>query len=780
MKSWFILLAILLLTCFRLAPASGDSVFETARLKSVAANPPGVSLTLSLPGGRMQFHQGEIIPLTAAFASHLPKAYRLNTDPGSRDLAWNSDAFQVDAPTGATDPLRVYYDHEFGVSYNGPGPGFQPLAAHPVTIPYTLNEWLRFDAPGRYRVYLTSGRVVAAGKRHEDFFFQGRAMASNAVDLEILPDDPAWADRTLQQALPLFNAGDEDAHKRDARQAAVRTVRFLGTPDAARAMVARYGRLTEYDSWNSAAYYQTRLGLFGFPQPALVIQEMERRIAAPEFPVFSFFLNDLAQTQFLAAYPQPVPPFVAHDPARDKQRQTAFRRRFDALAALTEQGRKELAAAFPAKRGKARAVSLYTLFAMDDRHGDTAAHRGLARALVPVFDQLPPEEQTYLLDDDDWREMRGPAMLPPLRRLYAHPQTKEAYGAVSMRSLALRRLAELSPAEGRTLLLAEIRSAHPRVEDTILCSLPERTLPALNRVLAANLERSLNGEDGEVQSRLVERYATRAILPRVKAMYQGSSVTSDCAIESNLLAYFLRTDHAYGLKQMRKVLASRKDTGCCRFVLSNVTALAPGPDVERLAVAHLHDPDTQVESDAVKTLGTYGSRAAEAPLWARMREWRRQWLGKAGQIEPTDNPVAVSWQLEYALTQALATAPGWLLDQAKLQALEALCVTRSAHGNVAEFLRGWAAPISITFGGERDQWSVVQYGQLPSLAALENKLTQFPHGTRFRLSSVNFPGRMQQAQSFGRLKPFLEKRGMRLEEEPLPPAAPADFSGSRK
>ena len=137
----------LLLFCFRLAPAQGDTDFEAARLKSASANPPGVSLTLSLPGGRTQFHRGEVIPLTAAFASSLPKLYQLNTDPGSRNLLWNTDAFQVDAKTGEADPLLVYYDHEFGRAYSGPGPRFQPLTDQPAVISYTLNEWLRFDAP---------------------------------------------------------------------------------------------------------------------------------------------------------------------------------------------------------------------------------------------------------------------------------------------------------------------------------------------------------------------------------------------------------------------------------------------------------------------------------------------------------------------------------------------------------------------------------------------------------------------------------------------------------
>ena len=111
----------------------------------MAADPPGVSLTWSLPPGRTQFRQGEVIPLTAAFASRRPGAYRLNagpglSDPGDRELPWNSDTFQVDNTTGAVDPLTIYYAHELGWGFSGAGPQFQDLEAQPVLVPYTLNE----------------------------------------------------------------------------------------------------------------------------------------------------------------------------------------------------------------------------------------------------------------------------------------------------------------------------------------------------------------------------------------------------------------------------------------------------------------------------------------------------------------------------------------------------------------------------------------------------------------------------------------------------------------
>lgn len=769
----------LILSCLRLVPAFGDTAFETARLKAAAANPPGVPVTLTLPGGRTQFHRGEIIPLLAVFASSLPGKYDLNTDDGSRDLEWNSDAFHVDS-AGAVDPLPVYYDREFGMAYSGPGPRFEPLAMKPLTVSYTLNEWLRFDAPGHYRVYLTCGRVTDAAKRHEDLFFRGHSMTSNSVEFDVLPDDPAWDAQTLQAALPLYNAQGYNSRTDAAQQAAIRAVRFLDTPDAARAMIARYGTFSDFDFANTRTYFQTRLGLFGFPQPGFVVSEMERRISDPDFPVSEQLIYDLAQAQFLAAYTHLIPRYVAGDPAKEKERQDLLQQRLAAETALQQQDWERLKAASPIKRGKARVTSLYALLRLDYRSPNSAEHQTQVRALVPVFEDLTPEQQENLLGYN-WAALRGPDMLPILRRLYAEPVSDGGVGnwqevdSLALHSLALRRLTELSPAEGRALLLTEIRSRNPRVDLPTLCSLPDRTLPALDGVLAANLESILSSGSGDwrVAPRLVERYATASILPRVKAVYGDKGGQWACDIQTNLLAYFLRTDPAYGAAQMRKALAARKDTGCYRSVLSDVAALKSGPDVERLAALHLHDPDTAVVADAAKMLGEDGSLRDEPALWARLRQWHTQWTGKANQIEPTDAHIAPQpGQLEYALINALAVSPHWLTNQAQLQALDKLCVTREAQGNVTSFLQDWAETVRISCSEDAGPWQVVQYHSLPTLSALETKLAQFPRGTRFQLSPFGFSDQAAQAQAFARLGAFLKQQGMFLKMEPFPRSQP--------
>ena len=83
-------------------------------------------------------------------------------------------------------------------------------------------------------------------------------------------------------------------------------------------------------------------------------------------------------------------------------------------------------------------------------------------------------------------------------------------------------------------------------------------------------------------------------------MYGDKGGEWACDIQSNLLAYFLRTEPAYGLQETKKALASRKDTGCYRYLLSEVAALCPCAVLKVLTLEHLKDPDPQVAADAVK------------------------------------------------------------------------------------------------------------------------------------------------------------------------------------
>ncbi|MEZ4223425.1 MAG: hypothetical protein R3B13_20935 [Polyangiaceae bacterium] len=58
-------------------------------------------------------------------------------------------------PPRTVDPLYDYYHSQMG--FAGGGLRTMPvLGEKPHTMRFELNEWRRFDVPGRYRVYVVS------------------------------------------------------------------------------------------------------------------------------------------------------------------------------------------------------------------------------------------------------------------------------------------------------------------------------------------------------------------------------------------------------------------------------------------------------------------------------------------------------------------------------------------------------------------------------------------------------------------------------------------------
>ncbi len=764
---WLLLTCCLSLGHAQPSPTVAAAGLDAPHDKDAQANPAGVSCLLRVAGGRSQFHIGERIPLEIVFSSTSPQQYQIDTDAGDRTLMWSSDTFQVSPADGVSDPLAAYLRFSLarGWAYEGPGPRWRALGAKPIVVPLDLNEWEDFQKPGHYQISLTCRRLLADAKHTDDLLFQGIATTSNEIDLDILPTDAAWADAQMRGALPAYNSPDEAYQTQDTHRAAARTVRFLDTPETIAAMVRRYGTLTQFEYWNSPVYFQTKLGLFGSAHKDFVVAEMRRQLAAPDFPVTAAFLADLAEVEHLAEHPDGgLPPTKAEMSTPDADEIAETRR---------------LAQALPQKHGRALAVSLATLqqsaqaLSLPGRTV-TALQANVRRELAATFDTLPPESQAELLEDPLWPLVRGPAMLPALRRLYRRSSVADVEsGVVQLRDQALGRIYELSPPEGRRLVLAEMRLRHPRVEVQSLTDLPDRTLPALDDMLAAHLAQSAHlwDEDAiDIQSQLIARYAAAAILSRVKTFYRAKGGYAEwwTPTQPALLAYFLRVDPAYGTKMLQQGIWAKRPPQQVSFdLMQQVSQFYYCPALEKVAVQSLDDPGDMVVCDAATVLGAHGSPAAEAPLWTRLRRWNRQWRGRTGELAAWQKGRSIQKRPDVVLAQALALSPAWLVEGQGLAEIKRLCLspdtfTQAQIETVDSRRKFFLYADTISDDGQDDQWRVGQY-TLSSMSALRRKLAQYPRGTVFHwVLDGGSPHPERNAQAFAQIKQFLQRLDMDL------------------
>jgi hypothetical protein len=759
---------------------TGADRFLMAQQDGVAKNPRSLTFAIRLRDNKDRFQQGEVIRVELSFSSALPKTYQLDGALYDRGGRLNIDSYQVDSPDGAVDPLKDREPGEMGGIRSIP-----VLDEKPYLIVRELNEYLRFDKPGKYRVYIVSKRVQREPTDNERAEKKRQGLVSvpatsNMIEFTIVPTDIEWARKQLQAAKTVLEARDrlDPVRGSEEIQTATRVIRFLGTEDAARYMVRHLD-----EALGDFGY-----GLMGSPFPAKVVKEMEDGLEAPDCSVSGWYLSVLLACSYDERYPHLAAPF----PGTEDRTKLDLWQQENAKVQLARKGLREeyvkrLAAAVLKKEGRAQAVSLNTLLTEAGSRTNewppslpAEFMEKLHSELTRMFFNLPARTQESLLRYQ-WARIKGPGMMPVLERYYENPSRDQDSSDPSAAGIALQRIYEMDPRRGRELILKEI--AHPtgRVKIEVLSMLPDKTLPEMDETFASAMEKRRNSsyEQFSLQAQLRARYATPAILPRVKpALLEQDSVWS-CELQGPIIAYYLRADPAFGAEKLEQALspAVRPKHGCYSNVLGSVARFYACSELEGVAIRHLDDPEPAVVLNAVETLGKYGSAAGETPLWKRFEKWHDEWKEHAEEMQTRrivfPPELEMPFRMENVFWIALASARAWLADAEKLKRIQALCLTEQVRQQVGYMISEAEAPKKqLSFmPGPGDSWmfQVAQYRDLSPLDAVKAKLGQYPKGTVFLWSPYNEgQAEDQKTALFAELKTFLAGIGMSLEKQQPP------------
>ncbi|PYR56393.1 MAG: hypothetical protein DMF85_16730 [Acidobacteria bacterium] len=654
-----------------------------------------VTLTLRIAGDRTRFRPGEMIPIQLEFTSPIAKRFVVDNAIYDRSGRLTIDEFSLEPNERVSDPLLDYFGS--GAGFIGGGlRGMPVLGDKPATIDLELNDWFRLDEPGAYRLSTRSRRVIDDTQPSRTEI----TVESNEVTFEILPRDPAWEAQQLAAAVGVL-----DGKSGNQRQAC-RTLRFLGTDAAVDEMVKRY------DDNASGCGFEYMTGLFSASHRDYVVRRMEAGLGASDQPVTRNYLRTLA---VLSAYKD-------HPELRPAQtRQTKGRmppsRDLEPLSELTAAAEAKyaaiVAAALPGKTAQARAIILAERLDSSARHDTAPAGSDDDRKQIAAsFSALSADRQITLLQYE-WRRIEGPAMLPLLRAIVSNASTAD-----------------------------QIRNPLAGVSLKTLGALPDRELPELDDVLAANLDG--DRRPFEIRAELLQRYASPAVAPRVLARYGNDIGRLACRPQAALLAYFTRADEKTGATLLDRALASRAQTGCFRRAIRDVATYHMGAAVEAAAVAHLDDPDPEVVASAAETLGRFGSAKAVSPLRARLERFHDEWRDRGAELRFSYVRLEARSQagqamVELSLLQALAKGRAWLSERAALADLRALCVTDNCRQHADQMLAASqnAAITIVRLEGPDDSFITIAQYDLSSVAALEEKLAQYPAGAVFTLELSN-------------------------------------------
>jgi len=709
-------------------------------------------LQVQTTGGQTTFRQGERIPLELSFTGPAGRRFEIIASAFDHSGRNSYEHFEVSPTGGWVDPLMTYFS---GGSVGG---GFQTsgfLSANPVVISIDLNEWVRFDQPGDYKVTITSYRVSDISAGGPPPFGQGGIeLQSDPIELHIIGASKAWQDAQLAAILSELKAQPEPTGMQPpTRQATIGNLRYLGTAEAARLM-ARHMREDE-----PSMLYQCTFGLMGLPDKVKpeAVTALRDLLEDPTFPVSSWFLTTYAMVQLSSS---------------DSDAQTVVKKRQQ----IESEDLKLVVSELPAKRGQARAETVQTILSMPKTVLTPAMEAGLESVLSSSLEDLPIQKQSAELNDH-WDLLRSPDLLPVLKKdaqmASDDPRAKgDPYQVRDLKEVAFRRWYELDPDSAHEELLSQIASANPSMGTESLTFLPDEKLPQYERAWASAF---IPASDYNVETKLASlmtRFGTGSAVAQVREKADTLIGKWACAPQGAALAYLVKFDPASARPLVERAIAERGQgkTACNRSLFQDIAQYETDPILTEAAIATVNDPDPEVANDALIYLMSYGDKSCERPLFDRYVAWSRQWSGRENQLEArlagsTGNRAEIG--LGENLASALIANQGWLADEELISRVSQLCVGKQLCDRVKQVANSAKVepfPVAAFKTGSMQNYEIAQYGA-KSLELLDAKIAQFPRGSKFVLENIQ-PDTEDQRRLEDQVKALFEKHGMVLEKSP--------------
>jgi hypothetical protein len=708
-------------------------------------------LTIEIKDRRSQFVEGEIIPVVMSFTSTAEKRYWADVRNYDRSGRLGTETYCLEPAT--PDPLEDYF--RTGAFMGGGLGSTEQLSDKPFTATAELNEW-RQPAPGHYRLYVVSHRVWRPPDPGEPTPY-GRVaetLRSNEIEFDVTKADPGWRSQALQDAVAAYASGDVDQKKEAARK-----LRFLNTKGSVDAITTLFWGLNDQPGG-----WDLMFGLFASSNRNDAIAALKREISNPTHPITQEFLHTIARLEIGNDRAWDPPTF---DPAHPEVSQDYWKKRQAHERELTQAAVAAAAAALPLKTGQAHALTVQALAQSSDLLNSATA-AVMRRELIAAWNDLPEHTKQELIEYR-WSLIAGPEMLPILKEFVSRPAPPFRTSESMARDAALKHIYELDAAEGRALILRDLRDpkAQPSISLVKLLS-AEEVRPIVHDAVA-RIEKS---DARELDYHLLELFADDSALPAVKRVFNEHLGEWACDPQGAMLRYFLKFDLEFGTTTVQESLARRKMTGCYRMLLQDLGKSVP--KVEQVAIGALDDGDLEVANDAALSLGKWGTAKAESALWARLKRFHQQWEARENELRPTpeyNSALGRATALESTLVNSIATGTNWICGPEKFERLRAIASPRqqiqiSAWSKL--WGRGEAVVLPNWFPEDQLSFGVLQYSNLDE-EQFRAKLSQMPGGMKlyfqmWKPGQIAPPVTMERQETvFRSLRDYAAKFGVTLE-----------------
>jgi len=703
-------------------------------VSSLSAQERRPALDVETANGQTVFHIDERIPLKLTFTSPNDTQYVIAPWSNGRGGEFDFESFDVSPLTGWSDPLATYFAQD--LPRTGHGWSWPPLLkSKPVEISLDLNQWVRFDQPGVYRVKVISHRVGGVNRS---------GLQSNLIELHIVPAAAEWQDATLKRILPQLSSSGA------VFEGAVADLRYLATPAAIDEMT---GKLREGYAFIAS---ECSMGLIGLPSAMgdVAIASMNHRIDEPDFPISPLFFSTMSLLHVSCG--------LTAESIR-QQRQS-----FEAILWQT------VFSSISKKEPLARAETVQTLLGFGRNINTPEVKSQMASLLSASFLNLDDRNQ---IDDlrQHWDLLRSPGILPTLQALAKRPTANYGgpgpYSPEDLKSAAFKRWYELDPAGARSEILAQIGSAAPSLSSQALAFLPAEPLPQFEPIWAESFLRTTDQLEDDTLGSLLVKFGTGAATSQMIVKLNQPPSPYSYMSRALALAYLVRFSPDDARPLLKREIAT-SETGCSYSLLRWVSEHATAPVLNEVAVEALNNADPGTVLDALQYLKSYGTKADEKSIWDRYVKWTQAWSGKADILDRPEPGLHACGEVctGEELGTALIANQGWLADRTLISRVLHSCVGKQVCERLKDVARSAAPPYQVILPdaadplgiGFKQSYNVAQYAAM-SRDLLDAKINQYPPGTKFVLFRT-WPVTEDQRKLEDEVQAIFKKNGMSLEK----------------
>lgn len=618
-----------------------------------------VKLQISFTGEKTVYRIGEPIKLILSYTS---------TEPGYAVERYYSPRFDdvIVSPTdGVYDWLyrlnRLYsYDD---VSMR------EKLSESPVKIDITVNDLVRFDKPGKYKIKVVSRRV--SGSTEElSFRSQPTLLSSNEIELEVKEmsqiDERAEVKRITALMDSATNLNQHQIYKRD--------LDYL-TGDAS--TVEKVNRFLNPPVFGGVTWLDSGKGLDIARNKKLAIKLLEAVLRDPNREPSRELIGKLVTLRILLEDEQ--------QPNRAANSEQLWKERDSRSSELSQAYYAELLDSLSKRSGKSQIVTAYTIFTSLPRDDTSSAAFNITKTfLIEKFDELTPYGRVELLDRF-WDKIKNPSLVPSLEKILLG---KEPTPAWQVRDNALKRLIEIDQKRARPFVINEIRDPDSFINPEILVKLDDEFLPETDDALLEQIKKLAATNDNRMRLNLqfkltlAARYATDKIYQEMLEVYKKYSASWSIERSGPLLSYLARHNDEKTLPLIEEQLNKSGDRSGSNFFYT-VTKTGFTNGMEKLLQERLDSDDEQIAGTAAYYLSKNGGRENISLIEKRYNRWLEKWNGRAAELDNPNASLEVKSEAMFQinLLEALIRAEKWKLPETEMNRLRQTCLTANCRRN---------------------------------------------------------------------------------------------------